>query len=178
MIRRLLRTLTFPLVVLAALLFWLEEWLWEPLAALMQRLGRLPLLRRLEQALVTAPPYLALASFLIPMLVLLPFKLLGLWLLGHGKTLAGFAVFLSAKVVGTAIGARILALTKPKLLSLGWFARLWHGFMRLRDYLYHRITALAAWQWLQAWRREFRSTRMSLLARLRRRWAAIRKTRN
>jgi hypothetical protein len=62
----------------------------------------------------------------MPTLLLLPVKLLALWLIGQGKVFAGTLVILSAKVVGTAIVARLFTLTQPALMQLAWFS-LWYG---------------------------------------------------
>ena len=143
--QRILRALGFPFVLLAALILWLEDWLWEPLGNLMRWIGQLPVIRNIENLIRRAPPWLALACFAIPLVTLLPFKLAGLWLLGQGHVFSGVGVFLSAKVVGTALGARIFALTRPALMRMAWFARLWEGFVRLREYVYARVKAHPAW---------------------------------
>lgn len=154
--QRLIRAASFPFVLLAAIVLWLEEWLWEPLGELMRRVGQLPLIRQAEALIRRAPPWLALACFAIPVLSLLPFKLAGLWLLGEGHVVSGVSVFLSAKVVGTALGARIFALTRPALMQLPWFARLWHWLLDFKARVYARVKAHPVWQlcvrtkrWLQ-----------------------------
>lgn len=143
---RLARSASFPLVLLAACLLWLEDWLWEPLAQLMQRLGRLPLLCRIEALIRAAPPWLALACYGIPMLVLLPFKFAGLWLFARGHFLFGGGVFLLAKIAGTAVAAHLFTLTRASLMKLAWFARLYAGFMKLRDYAYCRVRRNRLWR--------------------------------
>ncbi len=162
---RLRRALAFPFVVVLALVLWLEEWLWEPLAEGMRRIGALPLIRQLEALLRRAPPGVALACYAIPVLALLPFKIVGLWLLGKGHFLLGTTVFLGAKVVGTAICARIFALTRETLMRLAWFARLWQGFVSLRAEVYARVTRHPAWQYA---RRLAARIRLALRACLRR----------
>ena len=74
MLRKLLRALSMPLVVLAAVILWFEEWLWEPIERLMRWVGGLPLLRNLETLVRKAPPYVALMLFTLPIVTLLPFK--------------------------------------------------------------------------------------------------------
>ena len=108
----------------AAFLLILEEWIWNRLKAGMAVLARLPLLAALERWMARLPPYGALAVFALPSLILLPAKLAGLYFLSHGKVLAGVAVAIVAKLVGTALVARIFTVTKPALMTLGWFARL------------------------------------------------------
>jgi len=145
LLRRLRRALGFPFVLLLAILLWLEDWLWEPLSVLMRWIGALPIIRQIESLLRRAPPWLALACFAIPVLTLLPFKLVGLWLFGKGHYVLGGSVFIGAKVVGTAICARIFALTRDSLMRLAWFAQLWQWFVRLRAAVYERVRNHPAW---------------------------------
>lgn len=174
---RLKRTLTTPLILLAALVLWFWEWLWEPLQLLMARLGRLPVLRQLETLAAGAPPYLALCLFILPGLALLPFKLAGLYFIAHGKPLLGLSTFMAAKVVGTALVARLFTLTRTQLLAIGWFARSYTALLHFKafvaDYLhrhpaYRRIRAA-----LLHMRRRIRQVRRGIFYHLRCRWLAI-----
>ena len=61
-------------VALVALLLLFEEWGWEPLAALLARLGKLPAVAWLERRIASLPPYGALVTFFVPALMLLPVK--------------------------------------------------------------------------------------------------------
>jgi len=124
------RTLTsLPLRLLKTLFGWLlalvilfEEWGWEPLQRALAWVARLPGLRWLEQRIQSLPPYASLALFLLPTLALLPVKLLALWLIGQGQVIFGTLVILAAKLVGTAVVARLFNLTQPALMQLAWFA--------------------------------------------------------
>lgn len=150
--QRLRRAAAFPFVVLLAVLLWLEDWLWEPLAELMRRIDALPLLRQLEALLRRAPPWLALACYAVPVLSLLPFKLVGLYLLGKGHIVLGGGVFVLAKLVGTALCARIFALTRDTLMRLAWFAWLWQKFVALREAVYARVTSHPVWRMMRRYR--------------------------
>lgn len=177
--RRLKRVLTPPFILLAALLLWFWEWLWEPLERLMARLGRWPLLRQADGLIAGAPPYAALACFLIPGAALLPFKLVGLYFIAHGAPLLGIATFLAAKVVGTALLAHVFSLTRPQLLQIAWFARAYAAVVAFRNRvfatlhqhpLYRRTRAR-----LLATRRRFRHLRRGLFYHLASRWRAVRR---
>lgn len=112
-----------------ALIILFEEWGWEPLQRALAWVGRLPGLRWIEGRIRALPPYGALSLFLLPTVLLLPVKLLALWLIGRGKVVLGTLVIVAAKLVGTAIVARLFSLTQPALMQLGWFARVyghWH----------------------------------------------------
>jgi hypothetical protein len=121
----LLRRLLRPLWVLVAVVFLVEGWLWSHLAALVGRLVAalgLPAWKdRLAVAVERLPPAAALLVFLIPVLLLLPVKFLGLWLLAHGHWLGALGVLATAKVVGMGVTAFIFQATRPRLLQMGWF---------------------------------------------------------
>lgn len=145
-----------PLQWLLALVIVFEEWGWEPLQRVLARMGSWPGFRWIESAVRSAPPWLALLLFCVPGLVLLPVKLLALWLMGQGHALAGLAVIVTAKLVGTAIVARLFSLTQPALMRLGWFAR-WHGrWMQWKARLLAQLRASAPWRVARVLRRQVR----------------------
>jgi hypothetical protein len=152
--RALLRHIA-ELLLAAVILF--EEWGWEPLQALLARLTRLPPLAWLERKLVALPPYAALAVFAVPALLLLPVKLAALALVARGQALLGLGVIVAAKLLGTAIVARLFALTQPSLMRLAWFAR-WHGrWLQWKAELLARVRASAVWRSAQAASRRLRA---------------------
>lgn len=171
--RRFLRALGFPLVLLAAALIWFEEWLWDPLGLWMRRIGQWPLLQRLETLIRQAPPWLALMLFGIPLLTLLPFKVAGLWLIAHRHSLLGVCVFLSAKLVGTALGARLLELTQPSLMRLATFRWLWNEFTHLREYAYARVHRNVLWRRIRLSLFRWRRRRGIWMQNLHLRWNAL-----
>jgi len=144
--------------VLAALWIFLEEWVWDVMQACMARIGGLPGIRWCEARIAGLPPYAALVAFLIPAAILVPFKLLAFWLIARGHGLLGLEVFVIAKIVGTAFLARIFALTKPALLTIGWFARLYAAFTAWRDRVYAYVKSLPAWRAARAWIAAVRGT--------------------
>ncbi len=144
--RAALRGLRHAATALLALLILFEEWGWEPLQRGLAAMGRLPLLRRVEHLVRRLPPYAALAVFLLPTLLLLPVKLLALFLIAHGQRLLGLVVIVLAKVVGTAIVARLFTLTQPALLQLPWFARAYRRWAMWKQGLLARVRASWAWR--------------------------------
>lgn len=118
-----LRILKSIAVALAAVVILFEEWLWEPLKRLMLAFSRLPVIRAVAALIARLPPFAALVLYLVPVVVLLPFKIAGLWLIGQGHSVLGISTFLAAKVVGTALLAWLFSLTRPALMQIGWFAR-------------------------------------------------------
>lgn len=157
--RRLVGWLAAPLRLLLALVILFEEWGWQPLQDLMARIGRLPVLRHLERGIAQLPPYAALVVFLLPGLALLPVKLGAVWLIGHGQKLLGLGVIVLAKLLGTAVVARLFTLTRPALMRLAWFASLHARWSRWKQALLDWVRASMLWRQARA-----------LRARLRRAW--------
>ncbi|MBA3771309.1 MAG: hypothetical protein H0X13_02115 [Ramlibacter sp.] len=160
-LRRALRLVFTPLIALV-LLF--EEWGWEPLSALVARLARLPFVAWLERHIASLPPWAAAAVFTAPALGLLPVKFLALFLIGKGYALLGVGVLLAAKLLGTALLARLFTLTQPALMRLAWFARWYPRWKTWKDGVFARVRASALWRaaagrkarvraWWQAFRR-------------------------
>jgi hypothetical protein len=144
--RWLLHLLKTLAIWLLALLILFEEWGWEPLARVLGRLAELPIIGWLERRIARLPPYAALAVFFVPAVLLLPIKLLALWIIGRGHALLGVAVIVIAKLAGTAIVARLFMLTKPALMRLAWFAHWYARWTAWKDALLARVRASPAWQ--------------------------------
>ena len=128
----------YLLQILLALVIVFEQWGWRPLAAAVARLARYAPVKALETVIQDLPPYGALVVFALPSALILPLKLAALWLIANGHALSATLLFVAAKVVGTAIVARVYQLTEPRLMQLAWFVRL-HGIV------VPRLHALAAW---------------------------------
>jgi len=159
--KALFAAVAWPFKWLLALLILFEEWGWEPLQRLLARVGRSPGLRWIEAWVQRLPPYAALALFAVPALALLPIKILALWLISLGRVLLGTVVILLAKLVGTAVLARLFTLTQPALMQLGWFARGYARWSAWKESLLawarattpFRIARAIKRRWRQRWRR-------------------------
>ncbi|CAN7444343.1 hypothetical protein LJR290_002860 [Variovorax sp. LjRoot290] len=142
-LKKLLRALAAALLV-PLLLF--EEWGWEPLAALAARLARLPLWARLERAVQALPPWGALLVFLVPVLMLLPLKLLALFLLGRGHATSAVLLLVGAKLAGTAVVARLFQLVEPALMRFPLFARWYPRWKQWKDRVLGFVRQSAPWR--------------------------------
>ncbi len=111
------------MLALAAVVLFLEEWGWRPLTAWAARLAKWPPIARLEARIVGVQSRWALVLFLVPAVLLIPVKLLALWLIHAGSTVLGLSVIVAAKVLGTALVGRLFILTEPQLMQIAWFAR-------------------------------------------------------
>lgn len=144
--RRLKRLLLVPLSWFAALVFLIEEAIWDWTATLMARLGAVRLVHTVETRIAGLPPRWALFTFLLPSLILIPAKLIGLHALASGHWLLGSNVIIAAKLLGMALFSRIFNLTRPALMQLGWFARLYAFVMHYRNRIHAYLDSWVAYQ--------------------------------
>lgn len=129
-----MRRITRPIWFLVALAFLAEAWLWKTLSPIIGSvLAWLPIepvrqwaRRRIE----TMPPAAALLVFLVPVLLLLPLKFVGLWLLMNHHWLAALCLLAFAKASGVGMTAFVFDATRPKLLQLPWFRALHDTVLR------------------------------------------------
>jgi hypothetical protein len=132
MLRRLLQ----PLWVLLAIIFLIEAWLWdhlEPIVAWV--VARIPLhtfKEWLAERVDSLSPTMTLIVFIVPVLPLFPLKMVGFWLFVHEYWLSAFFTILFAKFVGVGITAFIFDVTRPKLLEMGWFEKLYESVIDVR----------------------------------------------
>jgi hypothetical protein len=132
MLRRLLQ----PLWVLLAIIFLIEAWLWDHLEPIVAWVVALIPLRAFKQWLAdrvdTLSPAMTLIVFVVPVLPLFPLKLVGLWLLTHEYWMSAVCTILFAKFLGVGVTAFIFDVTRPKLLEMGWFEKLYEFILALR----------------------------------------------
>jgi len=140
------------LQILLALVIVFEEWGWRPLADLLGRLARWRPWAAVEALIIRLPPYLALVVFVLPTALLLPLKLLALLLIGKGQVLLAGLLFVVAKVVATALVARLFMLTQPALMQIGWFAYGYDTVMPWKEALTARVRASWAWRTGRVWK--------------------------
>lgn len=153
MIRRLLKKILLPpMIILAAMIMFFEEWLWDHLVTFMAWIARARIFRWLEARLKKLPPYGAMAVFLLPGALLLPVKIAALYLITHGHAGTGLIIIVGAKLLGTALVARMFTICRPTLLSVSWFRRLYEAITRFKTRLYHAIKSMPAWRVAVRWK--------------------------
>ena len=135
------------LQTLLALIIVFEEWGWRPLAAALAQLARLKPIAWLEAHIQRLPPYGALVVFAAPSILILPLKLVALYLITSGREIAATLLFIGAKVVGTAIVARLFQLTEAQLLQIPWFAWAYGIVMPWKHALTDWIRESWAWRY-------------------------------
>ena len=133
-----MRRITRWLLILLALVFLFEAWLWERLSPIVAWVvARLPwreYREKIAAAIERLPPNATLVVFVVPFILLLPLKFLEFWLLAHRQWLGAIVVLILAKLLGLGVTAFIFDVTRPKLLQIAWFR-----------WLHEHVLAWLAW---------------------------------
>ena len=77
-------------------------------------------------------PCVALVLLAVPIAIVEPLKLIGLFIFGKGHWITGSFVMLFAYAGSLLVVERLFKIVKPKLLSLHWFAAAWKWLMSVR----------------------------------------------
>ena len=174
-----MRRIFKPFLVVVALIFLFEAWLWDHLrpliAAIVNVIAWDRLKARLARLIDWLPPWAVLIVFVIPFVVLLPLKFLEVYFLVHRQWLGAIFVLVVAKLLGLGVTAFIFDVTRPKLLQMAWFRRLYELTLfwleqahTLVDPIKQQIKrAMRRYVWL--FRRGQRGGFLERLARIRRR---------
>jgi hypothetical protein len=132
MMRRLLQ----PVWILLAIIFLIEAWLWDHLEPIIARIVAAIPLRPFKQWLSdrvdTLSPAMTLIVFIVPVIPLFPLKMIGVWLLMHQYWMSAVTTILFAKMLGVGVTAFVFDVTRPKLLEMAWFEKLYEFVLELR----------------------------------------------
>src|SRR5580698_6041669 len=131
-----MRRLLQPIWVLLAVIFLIEAWLWDHLEPIVAWVVALIPLRAFKQWLSdrvdTLSPAMTLVVFIVPVVPLFPLKLVGLWLLTHEYWVSAILTIIFAKLLGVGVAAFVFDVTRPKLLQMRWFEKLYEFVIALR----------------------------------------------
>lgn len=114
-LKKLAKPLIFPLAV--GIVAW-EELFYKPIKAVSNFIEKNKIVHKLSDKVRNSNPYVALGILACCGLPLVPFKMAGLYLVGHGYTLLGIGTFGLAKVVGGAISVHMFNLTEPAIRKI------------------------------------------------------------
>ena len=122
MLRRLLQSFW----ILLAIIFLIEAWLWDHLEPIVAWVVAALPLRAFKQWLSER------VDTIVPAIPLFPLKLVGFWLLTHEYWLSAALTIIFAKFLGVGVAAFVFDVTRPKLLEMAWFEKLYEFVMALR----------------------------------------------
>jgi hypothetical protein len=141
--RQIARRLLTPLVVVAAMLYFVVDAVFlslvRPLAA---RLARLPVFLRIVNGLRTLGPYPTLALFIVPIIIFEPIKPVAAYLAATGHVTLGLLLVIVGEIVKVTVLERLFHVSRDKLMSIPAFARTYNFVQRWLNYL----RALPPWQ--------------------------------
>ena len=89
-------------------------------------------LARTRRRLQKMSPYRSFSLLFVPLLLVEPLKLVAVFIAGKGHWLTGTGMLIGAYAVSLLFVERLFRMIKPKLMTLGWFARLWTWFTAFR----------------------------------------------
>ena len=131
-----MRRLLQPIWVLLAIIFLIEAWLWDHLepivAAVVAALPLRAFKTWLAERVDSLSPAMTLIVFIVPVIPLFPLKLVGFWLLTHEYWMSAIATIVFAKFLGVGVAAFVFDVTRPKLLEMAWFEKLYEFVLALR----------------------------------------------
>jgi len=140
------RSVASCLLFVAAVVLLFEEWFWEKSTAVAARLGRLPLLSDIESWIRRRERWSAIALFVAPVVVIYPFKALALYAMARGYVTGGVTAFILAKLVATAVFARLYQLTEHAIIQFRWVRRTRAAFLRGRAFVHTWLNAQPAYR--------------------------------
>ncbi|TBW33694.1 hypothetical protein EYW49_19640 [Siculibacillus lacustris] len=159
-----------PLLILVTLYFIIDEVVLAAVRPVIARIGAWRLFERLAAAILSLPAYPTLILFLVPFAILEPFKIWGLILLAGGHFVSGAIMLAASHLTSIVLVERLFHLTRPKLLTIAWFAAVYLRVERLYAWSLGRLKATAAWALVQsalaAVRGALRTARKAIAARL------------
>ena len=134
------------IIILAAIWMMFEDWVWDSILAVMEKIGRLPVIRHVEAFLAKQNRYFLLTLFCVPFLIMIPAKLYGLYLIADGKIIRGVTIFILAKGLITALVTRLFVVSKEKLIQIKTFSVSYYWFKEKKEWLYAQLNELSGWQ--------------------------------
>lgn len=125
-----------PLLLVLAVLFLVEAWLWRRLGPVVRRCLEVIPFARLKRAVAAwaqrLPAYAALVLFLVPLLLVEPLNGVALWAFAHHHWSVGVACLVVEKLLGVGLMAFLYGACEPQLRSIPWFARVVDFLLRLK----------------------------------------------
>jgi universal stress protein family protein len=73
-------------------------------------------------------------------------RLVALYLIAYGQPIIGLMTFIGARIIGTALVARIFALTQRNLLRIGWFTWLYDRFLAFKTHVHEAVKSTGVYK--------------------------------
>jgi len=126
-----------PLILLLALVFLFETWVWDSAVAVLGWIARRIPWQRVRRAIKDfinkLPAFVAVLLFGVPVVAMESGSAMAVVFVALGHVMMGALLYGLMKLLGVTLIAVIYDLTQEKLMSLAWFAWLHGKFERLHD---------------------------------------------
>jgi hypothetical protein len=152
------------LMLVLAVVFLVEAWVWQGCVALGRRIiALIPWTRlkaRIAAFIAVMPAPVALIIFLIPLAIVEPFKIVSLWLIAVGHPVLGALGWIAMQFAGVGLVAVAFDLTRDKLLSMPWFVWVYEKFLVFHAYAHglvepYKAAAVTQMRALRDWARAY-----------------------
>src|SRR6478736_9673603 len=147
--KRILKVLTYVAAGLYLLVDAIFMTIAKPIASWIDK--HVPL-KRLRDWIKSLPPYLSLALFSVPVIVLEPIKPIAAYLAATGQFLSGAVTFIFGELLKLVLVERLFSLTREKLMKIPAFARLYESYSQAIAWL----KGTEAWRTVQSLTRSAR----------------------
>ena len=152
----LLRVLSLPIRAIVVLYILFDDLIFPLFRPLARWIAALRLTHWLQKRVAGLPRYGVLAVLALPMVIAEPAKIYGFYLLGTDRIAVGVPILVVAYLVSLVVVERIFVAGRSKLMTIGWFARLWSWFTALRDRVTEWIQSTRLWRQVKILRARMR----------------------
>lgn len=135
------RIATIPLAILVIFIVLLDDFFRSWVVPFARWVGGLTPFLWLQRRIANWNPYAILTLFLVPFAILEPLKLYALYLMPR-HFVTGVLLFASAKILGIIIADRIFAVSKDKLMTIGWFKTGYDRWVSVKEWVYAYLRSL------------------------------------
>lgn len=147
LLRRIGRALIrVPVLVVVTIYFMIDDVVLAAIRPVFAWAAGLRIFQRLQAWIDGLSPYPTLVLFLVPFLALEPPKIIALILLAKGHLALGGTMLAVSHITSIILVERLFHATKPKLLSIPWFAFAYGKVKALYDWSLGRLKATRAWE--------------------------------
>jgi hypothetical protein len=106
------------------------------------------MLQAIRDRIESLGPYPSLFLLAVPTAVVEPLKLVAVAVAGEGHWITGTGIIIAAYATSLLVLERLFVIVRPKLMTLGWFAGLWHWLVRTRILKWLVMTKRAIVSWI------------------------------
>jgi hypothetical protein len=142
-VRRILRA---PFVLLVWLWILIDETLVAAFRPLATWLVSFDTVHRLEAWIGRQNRIASLIILAVPLILIEPPKILAVLLIAEGKVKFGTVLLITSYLIGLVAVERVFHITKPKLMTIGWFAWGYGLYLRVKDWAFAIVLNSPAWK--------------------------------